>query len=402
MNAVISKDRLAWVLKGLAPAVKKRAVVPAMLNVELSVNKELDILTAFCVSHEGRMEIQTPVLGNESGVAVVKFDTLEKFVNACNGSDVTLATDEDDSLTVVCGRSKIRINGFPEDMSPRIIVEGTGESSSDNILSFPDNVFFIKSREFLTAFKPVGYTTAKDNGEAPAYLAARYVSVGTDGYVTCAATDARRLLETVRRVFNEEENAPAVKNECSALIPAGASETMQAVLAWTSPETLVSFGIGDKTLSMSAKNVDVAGSQWSCSFSLLSAQYPNYRQLLPMAGWDIKATLPREAFIDSLRRVMLMAMDDDPPTVAMEIKGEGECFLSAQGKTGDARDEFECTLEGGPMIQIKCNGRFLLDALLAGDFGGGDVLMYFKSSLDSIHILSAAEDFHYVLMPMRD
>lgn len=392
MNATISRDRFAWVLKGLAPTVKKRAVIPAMLNVELSVNE--DTLTAFCASHGCRMEVKTPVLCSASGVAVVKFDTLEKFVNACKGADVTLSKNDDDSLSLECGKSKIKLNGFDESASPRNV-------SMEEASASQENVFFMKSREFLSAFKAVGYAAAKDNGENQAYTCARYVSVGADGNVAYAGTDGRRLLECVRCVFNEEENAPVVTGGCSALVPSDASESVQSVLSWTSPDNLVKFGVEGGVLTMSAKHVDVADSEWSCSVSLLDTQYPKYRQVMPTDGFDIRATMPKDAFIDCLKRVMLMSIDEDTPTVTMEM-AEDVCVISAHGRMGDARDEFYCAIENGP-IQLKCNARFLLDALLAGDFGDdGNVCMLLKSPLDQIHILSAMGDYHYVLMPMRD
>ena len=141
--------------------------------------------------------------------------------------------------------------------------------------------------------------------------------------------------------------------------------------------------------------------------SLAAEKFVDYSILLPMDGYVTTAVLPRHQFIDSLKRVMLMSMDNATPNVKITIDTNGTCILDADGMTGSAKDSFECECDengiphcDGP-VKAKFNGAFLTDVLPNADFGDGGVVMRYKNELDPIHILASDDSFHYVMMPMR-
>ena len=113
MKIVMTRENLGRMLKGVSFAVSKRATLPAMENVEIGPTQDGECILAFCGMTGCAIEIRMPGLVLEGGKAIVRLDPLQKFVDACKGSaDVTLTRNEDDTLLVECGKSKLKLNGF--------------------------------------------------------------------------------------------------------------------------------------------------------------------------------------------------------------------------------------------------------------------------------------------------
>ena len=389
MKIVMTRENLGRMLKGVSFAVSKRATLPAMENVEIGPTQDGECILAFCGMTGCAIEIRMPGLVLEGGKAIVRLDPLQKFVDACKGSaDVTLTRNEDDTLLVECGKSKLKLNGFDEKASPRSLFLGFGEPQDG------ETVFSMRNEDFLSGVRSVSCIAGKELEDARANTKGLHISASTDGLVSFAATDGRRLAEAVKGCQGDvDKGQTEPETPCDGTVPTGSVAVLSGILSWASPSDLVRVAVSNGGMTISSI-------EWTCSLSLAAEKFVDYSVLLPMNGYDAKAVLPHRQFIESLKRVMLMSVDDDTPNVRISIDGDGTCVLDADGRTGSAKDSFDCECDGD--IKVKFNGAFLTDVLPNADFGDGGVVMRYKDALAPIHILASDDSFHYVLMPMRD
>lgn len=397
MKIMMTRENLGRMLKGVSYAVAKRATMPAMENVEIGPTQAGDYIRAFCGMTGCAIEIRMPGLVLEGGKAIVRLDPLQKFVDACKGSaDMTLTRNDDNTLLVECGKSKLKLNGFDEKASPRSLFLGFGEPQDG------ETVFSMRNGDFLSGVRSVSCIAGKELEDARANTKGLHISASTDGLVSFAATDGRRLAEAVKGCQGDADKAQSEPEKpCEGTVPSGSVAVLSGMLAWASPSDLVRVAMSDGDMMLSSEN-------WTCSMSLMAEKFVDYSRLLPMDGYATKVILPRQQFLESLKRVMLMSMDNDTPNVRISVDNQGTCLLEAEGKTGSAKDAFECECDenGVPYcdgaVKAKFNGAFLTDVLPNADFGDGGVVMRYKSEVEPIHILASDDSFHYVLMPMRD
>lgn len=397
MNIVMTRENLGRMLKGVSFAVARRATIPAMMNVEIGPTPDGECIRAFCGMTGCAIEIRMPGLVLEGGKAIVRLDPLQKFVDACKGSaDVTLTRNEDDTLLVECGKSKLKLNGFDEKASPRSLFLGFGEPKDG------ETVFSMRNGDFLSGVRSVSCIAAKESEDVRANTKGLHISASTDGLVSFAATDGRRLAEAVKGCQGDiDKGQSEPEKPCEGTVPSGSIAALSGILSWAAAHEPVRVAISGGGMTLSSEH-------WTGSFALMAEKFIDYSILLPLDGYTVKAVLPRQLFLESLKRVMLMSMDDDTPHIRISVDNHGTCLLEAEGKTGSAKDSFECECDenGVPYcdgaVKAKFNGAFLTDVLPNADFGDGGVVMRYKSEVEPIHILASDDSFHYVLMPMRD
>lgn len=400
MKIMMTRENLGRMLKGVSFAVAKRATttLPAMMNVEIGPAPDGDCIRAFCGMTGCAIEIRMPGLVMEGGKAVVLLDPLQKFVDACKGNaEVTLTSNADDNtLLIECGKSKLKLNGFAETASPRQFFVGFGEPKDG------EAVFSMRNGDLLSGVRSVSCIAAKELEDVRANMKGLHIDMSKDGLVSFAATDGRRLAEAVKGCKGDpDKGQEEPETPCNGTVPSGNIAVLSGILSWASSSDLVRISMSDGDMTLSSQT-------WACSLSLMAEQFVDYSRLLPMDGYVTKAVLPRQQFLESLKRVMLMSMDNDTPNVRISIDINGTCLLEGDGKTGSAKDSFECECDengvphcDGP-VKAKFNGAFLTDVLPNADFGDGGVIVRYQSELAPIHILAADDSFHYVLMPMRD
>jgi DNA polymerase-3 subunit beta len=144
-------------------------------------------------------------------------------------------------------------------------------------------------------------------------------------------------------------------------------------------ENQIVFGVDDVWLT--ARRID--------------GQFPNYRQLLPET-FEAEIQLPRDEFLEIVRRASLMAQRKSPLRLRFE---SGELTVSAQTQdVGEARESLPISYSGDT-IEIGFNAEFLRDGLESV----GDDAVRFKliSPLRPGLILGESDDFLYLIMPIR-
>lgn len=130
---------------------------------------------------------------------------------------------------------------------------------------------------------------------------------------------------------------------------------------------------------------------------LIDGQFPDYNQVVP-AESERAILLPRARFLETLRRVALIAADRTN-AVRLDISS-GQLRLSSNNPDlGEAKEDLVIDYEGEPM-RIGFNARYIQDVLTAVD---ADQVKVELSDELSPGVLRPAGDDSYVsvIMPMR-
>jgi DNA polymerase-3 subunit beta len=129
---------------------------------------------------------------------------------------------------------------------------------------------------------------------------------------------------------------------------------------------------------------------------LLEGDFPNYRQLIP-PHYPNRLTIPKDPFLDAVRRVKLLARDAAP--VRLSLRADAVELSAITQDVGQAREDVEAKYEGGDMI-VAFNPEFLIDGIEACP--GDEVLVETLDALKPATLRPIeGTDYLYLLMPVR-
>jgi DNA polymerase-3 subunit beta len=193
-----------------------------------------------------------------------------------------------------------------------------------------------------------------------------------------AATDSYRMAV-------KETSVSGSPPDLDAIVPARALEELRRIAAGQSEIQLgtldnhVIFGVGDTWLT--TRRID--------------GQFPNYRQLLPEA-FEHEVKLPREEFLDVIRRAAVMAQRSTPLRLRF---AEGELTVSAQTQDiGEAREQMPIGFSGEP-LEIGFNPVWLRDGIES--VVEDELTLKLINPLRPAVIAETSGDFWYLIMPIR-
>jgi DNA polymerase-3 subunit beta len=363
VKVTCAKDELTQALSLVGRAVSTRATVQVLGGVLLRAADGQMHLSATDMELSLRLSVEAQV---EGGGAVVAPGRL--FVDLARllpESEVVLEhRPEHGVLEVTCGPASYKLNTYSAEDFPKLPdVEGT-------------QTFAVDSSAFLETVSRVARAASRD--ESRPVLTGVLVRF-EGGKLIMAATDSYRM--SVKKT----ELAGGTASELEAIVPARALTELSRVaqdsgeLQIGVQENHVVFGAGDVWLT--TRRID--------------GQFPNYKQLLPET-FEHEVALPREEFLEVVRRASVMAQRNSPLRLRF---AEGEVTVSAQTQdVGEAKESLPVPFTGDP-LEIGFNPDFLRDGLESVE--SDEVALRLISPLRPGLLHSDAEDFSYLIMPIR-
>jgi DNA polymerase-3 subunit beta len=216
------------------------------------------------------------------------------------------------------------------------------------------------------------------------------------------ATDSYRL--GVRDLPGESVLASHLSEAAAegrhVLVPAKALGELQRLLgSGAGPGSAAAPGTEPTVeLSFSDRDACFDTGRARVSTRLIEGQFPNYQQLIP-SGYPNRLVVPREAFIEAVKRVRLIGRDRDNAPIRLMMSTSGLELQTIVHDVGQATETLDAKYEGSETT-IAFNPEFLLDGL--GAIASEEVSV---ETLDTSKpaIVRAADggDFLYLLMPVR-
>jgi DNA polymerase III subunit beta len=365
MKLTCSRDDLARALALVGRAVSARAAVQILGGIMLrssegrlelaATDMEMAIRTGFAVEVE------------EEGALVVPGRLLVDIVRLLPPGTVAMAyAREEGAALLTCGASSYRLNTYAPDDFPRL-----PEAEEDTLVE-------LDRETFLETVGKVSRAASRD--ESRPVLTGILVQLEGRS-LTMAATDSYRL--SVKETALPGEAARSIE----AIVPARALGEVTRIAQASSADSL-RFGAEENQVAFHLDGVWLTARR-------IDGQFPNYRQLRP-ESFEAEITLPREEFLDAVRRVGVMAQRNSPLRLRFE---EGQLTIQAlTHDVGEAREALPIAY-GGEVLEIGFNPEFLKDGLET--VSEEEVRLKLISPLRPGLITGSGEDFWYLIMPIR-
>jgi DNA polymerase-3 subunit beta len=355
------RDDLSEALQTVQRGVSNRPGIPALTGVHLEASDDGSLVLT-TTDLEVSARLVCPVQVTEAGIALVPARLLGDMVKSLPEAPVEFDSDSGQAR-IRCAAYEGTVRLLPAEDFP------TWQEPSGIRVT-------VDAPRFSEAVAQVGRAASKD--EARPTLTGVLVEVNREG-VTLVSTDSYRL--AVR------ELTASAAGEAQAIVPERAlAEAGRAA-----------GGIdkGEIEIFLDQAQVAVRAGGLTMTSRLIEGQFPNYRQLLP-EGYENRLEVGRQALLDAVRRVGLLARENTP--IRLEFNALGVRLTSSSPDLGNAVEAVEARYEGED-ITVAFNPGYLADGLQAAT--GDTIKLEVRDGLKPGVVRGDTEEFTYLVMPVR-
>ena len=364
MKIVCARKDLYEGVQTAARAVSTRTSLPILGH--LLIKTEEDRLRIAATDLEIGMECVVPATVQEQGSMTALARVLVEVLGALPETDVALTVDESHTVVLNCGTSEYSILGLPPEEFP--ILPEVREEVSAKV-----------DRDVLrNAIRKTSFAISPD--ESRAILTGVLMQV-TDAGLKLVSTDSHRLCL---------HDCPLIESQgaVNAIVPGRALNELTRIV----PE-----GEGQIAICVSSSQIKFQVEDTILVSRLIDGQFPNYEKVVP-TSFTRKLTIPTDQFLQSVRRVAIVARENSNRMV-MQTE-DGKLIVTAEsGNVGKAHEEVEVIKEGDE-LKMAFNARYLLDFLSVVETEAVDMELTGEVS-QALMKPTGQEDYLYVLMPMQ-
>src|SRR6516165_820032 len=362
MKFSVSKGKMLEGLSTVQNVVSTRTTLPILSNVLLQASDgEIRLTTTdLDVGVRGSVEAQV----ERTGATTLPARRLFSIVRELPAAEIYFDVDSKNLASIRSGSSYFKILGLPEEEFP-------------SLARFDEaKIFTIPQKELKDGLKKTSYAISTDE--------TRYVLNGVlfsfkDNKLTLVATDGRRL------AMAEIELEFPRSHESDLIIPTKAVTELQRLLT----------DDGDVKVSMSNGQIAFDLNKTLLVSKLIEGNYPNYRQVIPGEAKE-RVKLEREMFLNSLRRVSLLASDKSH-SVKLNFSKNNLDITANTPEVGEAKESLAIAYKGRE-FSIAFNPEFLMAPLRA--LTEDEVFLDLIDEM-SPGVVKIQTPFLYVIMPMR-
>jgi DNA polymerase-3 subunit beta len=307
--------------------------------------------------------VDQAVTGDEDGVAVIPAKLIGDIVRALPPGKVEIAVDGDDAR-ITAGRAQFTMRTIPATEFPRLPEPG-------------DEAVVIPAGAFAEALRQV--TVAASTEETRPILTGVQMSAESGG-LRLVATDSYRL------AVRDLPGASVLNEGQSVLIPSSALRELGRLLSGAE-EVKLTLGERDATFTVGNDRLTTR---------LIEGEFPNYRGLIP-ASQPNRLTVARDALLEAVRRMRLLATDATP--VRLVMSGEGLELVAIAQEVGQAHESLDAKYEGTELT-VAFNPEYLIAGIEVTP--GDEVTLETTDAMKPALLRSIDNnDFLYLLMPVR-
>lgn len=362
MKFSATKEKLLEGLQQVQNVVSTRTTLPILSNVLLQAKEGAVHLTTTDLDVGVRGSFEANV--DKAGATTLPARRLFTIIRELPSSEILIEVDGKNAASIRSGQSFFKILGLPEEEFPPL-------PKFENA-----KVVTMRQKDLHDGLRKTAYAISTDE--------TRYVLNGVlfsfkENKLTLVATDGRRLA-----MVDIELEFPR-SHEADIIVPTKAVTELQRLLT---NDGDVKISVGSGQIAFDLNNTLLVS-------KLIEGNYPNYKQVIPAEAKE-RVTLERETFLNSLRRVSLLASDKSNSIKLNFTKNNIEITANTP-EVGEARESLPVAYKGRE-FSVAFNPEFLMAPLrnLAED-------EIFFDLIDEMSpgVLKIQTPFLYVLMPMR-
>ncbi len=356
------RDPLVEALNAAGRAVTSRgSSLPVLAGLRLELSG--DQLSVTGSDLDLTISVRIAVSGESDGVAVVPSKLLADITRALPPGAVTVEM-ADEEARISSGRSQFAVRTIPAQEFPHL------PEPADRSVALDAGALADALREVVSA---------ASNDESRPILTGVLLAAEGDG-LRLVATDSYRL------AVRDLPGTSVLDEGQQVLVPSTALRELSRLLGSAESVTL---RLGERDVAFEVGDVRVTS-------RLIEGDFPNYRGLIPSSQPN-QLRVGREALLEALRRVRLLAREATP--VRLVMTGETLELLAITQDVGQAREELDADYDGTELT-VAFNPEYLIAGI---DVTPGDEI-----TLETIDALKPAliravdtPEFLYLLMPVR-
>lgn len=357
------RDTLVEALASAGRAVANRGGhLPVLSGVRAELTGNRLKLTGS--DSELTIEVEIEVAGDTDGVAVLPSKIASDVVRSLGDPRVELSV-EGEEASITAGRFESSLRLLPADEFPRFAPPA-------------DDAVTLAAKDFAEALHQVVPAASAD--DARPILTGVLLAAEADG-LRLVATDSYRL--SVRDL----PGTSVLREGQSVLVPSRALKELERLLGGAEEITL---RLGDREATFEVGTTRL-------TTHLIEGEFPNYRGLIP-ASHPNRLTVAREALVEAIRRVKLMAREPNTP-VRLAMSSDGLELVAITQDVGQAHEQLDAAFDGEDLT-VAFNPEYLLSGV---EVTPGDEITLDTVDANKPAVIRAAgaEEFLYLLMPVR-
>jgi DNA polymerase-3 subunit beta len=355
------RDVLVDALGTAGRASTTRNVLPVLSGLRLAL--EGNTLQVTGSDLELTITVRTEVAGQTDGIAVLPAKLAADIVRHFEPGAIEIDATGD-RPRVSGGRSEFFLNSMPADEYPSR-PEPAGESVT------------LGSGDLAEGLRQVVKAASRDDSRPV-----------LTGVLMTAEDDGLRLVSTdsYRLAVRDLPGADVLRPGQQVLVPSRALDEVARLLE---DDTEVSLVLGDNDVTFEIGGLHI-------STQLIQGDFPDYRKLIP-ANRPQPLIIGRQALMDALRRVKLMAAEHTP--VRLRMQPDLLELRTVNTDLGEAVEELDAKYDGEELV-VAFNPEYLLHGL---EVTTGDEVSLESNDASKPAMLRSVDssDYLYLLMPVR-
>src|SRR6266436_2059542 len=303
MKFSATKEKLLEGLQQVQNVVSTRTTLPILSNVLLQAKGNEVHLTTTDLDVGVRGSFEANV--EKDGATTLPARRLFTIIRELPSSEVRFEVDGKNAAFIRSGQSFFKILGLPEEEFPPLPKFDSAK------------VITIRQKDLRDGLRKTSYAISTDE--------TRYVLNGLlfslkENKLTLVATDGRRLA-----MVDIELEFPR-SQETDIIVPTKAVTELQRLLG---EEGDVKLTVGENQVAFEVNGTLLVS-------KLIEGNYPNYRQVIPGEAKE-RITLEREAFLNTVHRVSLLASEKSN-SVKLVFSKNNIDIIANTPEVGEARE----------------------------------------------------------------
>jgi len=381
MKFTINPKPLQKELTFVQGIVERKNTIPVLANILIESTADGSIrISGTDLDTTIRATITPDEITAQGGICV-QARKLFDIARLLPDAPVTFKKEDNDWVTVSCGRSNFRLPGIATDTFPDLPGMATDTAPDPSASNTP---FAITSSLLKTLINKTIFAITQEEGRYT-LSGAKFEIRGDE--IKIITTDGHRLAlihakGEVKNPTNQTLDLLIPKKTLSELIKL--TTDFDGDVTFGSDENHIYFQVGSRNLIS----------------RLLSGQFPNYEMVLPKNN-DKSAEFNTTELSKALRRVSLMA-DDRSHAVALTLQKDNLTISSRNSEEGEANESVSTNFNGEE-LSIGFNAEYLQDFLTV--VGTEKIVMELKDSNSQVEFKPMSDDdsilFSAIVMPLR-
>lgn len=357
------RDTLVEALTTTGRAVSNRGgALPVLSGVRAQLTGDLLRLTGSDL--ELTIEVDITVAGEQDGLAVLPAKISADLVRSLGDPRVEVRVDGEEAH-ITAGRFASSLRLLPADEFPRLAMAA-------------DDAVTLAAKDFARALRQVVPAASADDARP---ILTGVLLAAEEGGLRLVATDSYRL------AVRDLPGTSVLREGQSVLVPSRALRELERLLG-SAEEVTLRLGEREVTFEVGTTRLTTR---------LIEGEFPNYRGLIP-ATHPNRLTVGREALVEAVKRVKLMARELNTP-VRLAMSADGLELVAITQDVGQAHEQLDAAYEGADLT-VAFNPDYLLSGV---EVTPGDEIYLDTVDAQKPAVIRAggAQEFLYLLMPVR-